>query len=63
MVVPYAHLDELLKLPDESAAEMIAARGTVTPMMAFDYYLLERSKTAVEAGTLCIQVLLRFADK
>lgn len=60
----FAHLldiAELLRIVQ--AAEMIAARGqTTTPMMAFDYYLIERAKTAAEAGKLCIQVLLRFAD-
>lgn len=60
----FAHLldiSELLRIVQ--AAEMIAARGTtITPMMAFDYYLLNRAKKASEAGTLCIEVLLRFAD-
>lgn len=32
-------------------------------MMAFDYYLMERAKKAAAAGTLCIHVLLRFADE
>ncbi|PKQ07484.1 MAG: hypothetical protein CVT72_03055 [Alphaproteobacteria bacterium HGW-Alphaproteobacteria-11] len=60
----FAHLldiAELLRIVQ--AAEMIASRGTTTtPMMAFDYYLVERAKTAANAGTLCIEVLLRFAD-
>lgn len=60
----FAHLldiSELLRIVQ--AAEMIAARGTTTtPMMAFDYYLMERAKKAAKAGTLCIEVLLRFAD-
>lgn len=60
----FAHLldiSELLRIVQ--AAEMIAARGTTTtPMMAFDYYLMERAKKALDAGTLCIEVLLRFAD-
>lgn len=60
----YAHLldiAELLRIVQ--AAEMIASRGkTTTPMMAFDYYLIERAKKAAEVGTLCIHVLLRFAD-
>lgn len=60
----FAHLldiSELLRIVQ--AAEMIAARGTTTtPMMAFDYYLIERAKKAADAGTLCIEVLLRFAD-
>jgi hypothetical protein len=60
----YAHIldiAELLRIVQ--AAEMIAARGqTTTPMMAFDYYMIERAKKAAEAGTLCIHVLLRFAE-
>lgn len=60
----FAHLldiSELLRIVQ--AAEMIAARGTtITPMMAFDYYLMERAQKAADAGTLCIEVLLRFAD-
>ena len=58
----FAHLldiSELLRAVQ--AAEMIAARGkTTTPMMAFDYYLIERFKKAFATGTLCIEVLLRF---
>ena len=54
-------ISELLRIVQ--AAEMIAARNTkTTPMMAFDYYLIERAKKTLEAGTLCIEVLLRFAD-
>lgn len=53
---------ELLRIVQ--AAEMIAARGTqTTPMMAFDYYLIERAKKAREADTLCIEVLLRFTKE
>lgn len=53
---------ELLRIVQ--AAEMIAARGTeTTPMMAFDYYLVERAKKTLDAETLCIKVLLRFADE
>ena len=53
---------ELLRIVQ--AAEMIVARGTkTTPMMAFDYYLIERAKKTLMAGTLCIEVLLRFADE
>lgn len=52
-------ISELLRIVQ--AAEMIAARGkTTTPMMAFYYYLIERLKKSVDAGTLCIEVLLRF---
>lgn len=61
----FAHLldiSELLRVVQ--AAEMLAARGkTTTPMMAFDYYLIERAKKAANAGTLCIKVLLRFVDE
>ncbi len=54
-------ISELLRVVQ--AAEMIAARGTTTtPMMAFDYYLIERAKKTLDAGTLCIEVLLRFAE-
>lgn len=54
-------ISELLRIVQ--AAEMIAARATTTTlMMAFDYYLMERAKKAVDAGTLCIEVLLRFAE-
>jgi hypothetical protein len=60
----FAHLldiSELLRVVQ--ASEMIAARGkTTTPMMAFDYYLMRRAETAADAGTLCIEMLLRFAD-
>lgn len=53
---------ELLRIVQ--AAEMIAARGTTTtPMMAFDYYLIERAKKSINAGTLCIEVLLRIVDE
>ncbi|MBI5889253.1 MAG: hypothetical protein HZB47_01070 [Nitrosomonadales bacterium] len=53
---------ELLRIVQ--AAEMIAARGTTTtPMMAFDYYLIERAKKSIKAGTLCIEVLLRIVDE
>ena len=53
---------ELLRIVQ--AAEMISAQGTnTTQMMAFDYYLIERAKKAYEAGTLCIEVLFRFANE
>jgi hypothetical protein len=52
---------ELLRVVQ--AAEMIAKRGTTTtPMMAFDYYLVERAKKTLEADMLSIEVLLRFTD-
>jgi hypothetical protein len=45
------------------AAEMIASKGSATtPMMAFDFYLLERFKLACKADNLGIEVLLRFDD-
>lgn len=60
----FAHIldiSELLRIVQ--AAELIAARGKITtPMMAFDYYLMERAKKAAAAGTLCIEVLLRFEE-
>ena len=53
---------ELLRIVQ--AAEIIATRGTkTTPMMAFDYYLMERAKKTLDAGTLCIEVLLRFTNE
>lgn len=53
---------ELLRVVQ--AAEMIAARSAnTTLMMAFDHYLIERVKKTVEAGTLAIEVLVRFDDK
>lgn len=53
---------ELLRVVQ--AAEIIYSRGkTVTLMMAFDYYLIERAKKAYEVDTLCIEVLLRTSDK
>lgn len=52
---------ELLRVVQ--AAEMIAQRGTTTtPMMAFDYYLIERAKKTLVADMLSIEVLLRFTD-
>jgi len=54
-------ISELLRVVQ--AAEMISARGnTITPMMAFDYYLMQRIQKAIASETLCIEVLLRFAD-
>jgi hypothetical protein len=53
---------ELLRIVQ--AAEIISSHGTNTsPIMAFDYYLIERTKKACQSGTLCIEVLLRFADE
>lgn len=52
---------ELLRMVQ--AAEMIATRGTTTtPMMAFDFYLIERAKLALKEQTLCLEILLRFDD-
>jgi hypothetical protein len=52
---------ELLRVVQ--AAEMISSRDMIaTPMMAFDYYLLERVDRTVEAGTLCVEILLRFTE-
>ncbi|WP_459040210.1 hypothetical protein [Stenotrophomonas sp. PSU-St83] len=60
----FAHLldiSELLRVVQ--AAEIIAERGrTASPMMSFDYYLMERAEKALGAGTLCIEILLRFAE-
>lgn len=54
-------LAELLRIIQ--AAEMIS-RGSknVTPLMALDYYLMTRSERTRDAGTLCIQVLLRMQE-
>ncbi len=50
---------ELLRMVQ--AAEMISARSkTTTPMMAFDYYLMERAKKSIELKRLCFSMLLRF---
>lgn len=46
------------------AAQAISLRSdSVTPMMALDYYLMERAKKTCAAGTLSIEVLLRFSDE
>lgn len=54
-------LAELLRVVQ--AAEMIS-RGSekVTPLMALDYYLIERAERTLNAGTLCIQVLLQMQE-
>lgn len=53
---------ELLRVVQ--AAEMIAARGTATtPIMAFDFYLMERAKTAMSVPTPNFGMLIRFADE
>ena len=52
-------ISELLRIVQ--AAGVIAGRSTnTTPMMAFDYYLMERAEMALTSETLCIEVLLRF---
>ncbi len=54
-------ISELLRVVQ--AAEMIAALSkTTTPMMAFDYYLTRRAENAIDAGTLCVEMLLRFSE-
>lgn len=60
----YLHLLDLAELLRVvQAAQMISREGTsTTPMMAFDYYLIERAKKTLEAGTLVIEVLLRIVD-
>lgn len=59
--IHFLDIAELLRIVQ--AAEMIARRGaTTTPMMAFDYYLLERTKKTLIANMLSIEVLLRFMD-
>lgn len=51
-------LSELLRVVQ--AAKVLSMGSTkVTPLLAFDYYLVERAERARDAGTLCIQVLLR----
>lgn len=53
---------ELLRIVQ--AAEMIAARDkSTTPMMALDYYLIERAKTSWIQATPDFNVLLRFEDE
>jgi len=54
-------ISELLRLVQ--VAEMHAKRSaTITPMMAFDYYLMERVKHAIDAESLCVEVLHHFVD-
>jgi hypothetical protein len=55
-------VSELLRIVQ--ASEMISERGTsTTPMMAFDYYLIERAKMAYRTGTLFVEIILRFSDE
>lgn len=54
-------LAELLRVIQ--AAEMISRDSkNVTPLMALDYYLMKRAERTRDAGTLCIQVLLRMQE-
>ena len=57
----FIHLLDLTELLRVVQAAEIISRGSekVTPLMAFDYYLMERAKRTCDAGTLCIQVLLK----
>lgn len=55
-------LFELLRIVQ--AAEMISARSeTVSRIMAFDYYLMERAKRAAKSETPNFGILLRFDDE
>ncbi|WP_060090478.1 hypothetical protein [Burkholderia ubonensis] len=54
-------ISELLRLVQ--AAQMHSERSEIfTPMMAFDYYLMERAKKSRATGTLCFEMLFHFAD-
>lgn len=57
----FIHMLDLVELLRVVQAAEILSKGStkVTPLMAFDYYLMERAKRTRDAGTLCIQVLLR----
>ncbi|WP_153065939.1 hypothetical protein [Xanthomonas campestris] len=50
---------ELLRMIQ--AAEIISEKTQFSAIEAFDYYLTERSEITFKRGTLCIEVLLRFA--
>ena len=53
---------ELLRIVQ--AAEMISARSkSLSPIMAFDYYLMERAKRAARSETPNFGVLIRFEDE
>lgn len=60
----FIHLLDLAELSRVvQAAHMISSRSeNVTVMMALDYYLVERAEKTCKAGTLAIEVLLRFSD-
>lgn len=57
----FIHFLDLAELLRVVQAAEILSKGSenVTPLMAFDYYLMERAERTRDAGTLCIQVLLR----
>jgi len=61
----YLHLldiSELLRVVQ--AAEMISAHSlAATRMEAFDGYLIERFRRAIEVGSLRIEILLRFESE
>lgn len=57
----FIHMLDVAELLRVVQAAEILSQGAlkVTPMMALDYYLMERVKRSADAGTLCIEVLLR----
>lgn len=57
----FIHLLDLAELLRVVQAAEILSIGSkkVTRLMAFDYYLMERAERTRDAGTLCIEVLLR----
>lgn len=57
----FIHLLDIAELLRVVQAAEILSQGSskVTRLMAFDYYLMERAERTRDAGTLCIQVLLR----
>lgn len=61
----FIHLLDLAELLRVVQAAEILSKGSakVTPLMAFDYYLMERAERTRDAGTLCIQVLLRMQNE
>lgn len=61
----FLHLLDIAELSRiVQAAQIISSRSeNVTPMMAFDCYLVERAEKVCAAGTLSIKVLLRFVDE
>ncbi|MBR9812246.1 hypothetical protein GYB61_00135 [bacterium] len=54
-------LKELLRIVQ--AAEMISERGhSLSPLQAFDSYLMDRFQKSAEADSLLIEILIRFSD-